>query len=118
MGKLITMNLQRAYFDAVEQGVKTVEGRPADGKFATLNVDDFVEFHLDGDSERPAILIKITNIVKYASFKEMLENVGIQACLPGACQNVEEGTRLYHSFPEYRSREERFGVIAIMMQKV
>ena len=51
----------------------------------------------------------------YNTFHQMLSHEGIENCLPGV-KDLDKGTELYHSFPNYKERESELGVIAIRIK--
>ena len=56
--------------------------------------------------------VKVLAMVKYMSFKEMLENEGLMNCLPD-CADIEAGVAVYHGFPAYEVNAMKNGVIAL-----
>lgn len=112
------MKLRLPYYEAVRDGLKTVEGRPGDGSFATLSIGNIIEFSLDGEPDAPKIYKKISLIERFCSFSEMIKAVGRDNCLPGMFDNDESAVALYHSFPNYEQRAEQFGVLAIHLSSI
>ena len=55
--------------------------------------------------------MKVLAMVKYMSFREMLENEGLMNCLPN-CADIDSGVEIYHAFPNYKAMAMRNGVIA------
>lgn len=107
------MKLRLPFYEMVRDGLKTVEGRPGDGSFATLSVGMTIEFSLDGEPDAPKVYKKIALIERFPSFECMIKTVGRDQCLPGMFDTDDAAVELYHSFPNYRQRAEQFGVLAI-----
>ena len=55
---------------------------------------------------------KVLTMVKYMSFKEMLEYEGLTNCLP-ECPNIDAGVSTYHSIHSNEAQAAKLGVIAI-----
>ncbi|XP_021958230.1 uncharacterized protein LOC110854138 [Folsomia candida] len=109
------INVDPHYFHLIESGAKTVEGRCGTERYKNLQPNDFIMFVTDDDNTRlPA---KVSLIVKYPSFKDMLTNEGIENCLPGV-SDLDEGVKIYRSFPGYAEKEAAFGVIAIRFKLI
>lgn len=58
---------------------------------------------------------EILRLSKYDSFLSMLKTEGLQNCLPGI-GSLEDGVQIYHSFPDYKTRESAYGVLAIAIK--
>ena len=109
----ISMNLRLPFYEAVRDGLKTVEIRPCDGKFAKLSVGDTIEFSLDESPEMPIVSKRISLLQKFPSFEAAIRAVGRESCLPGMFDDDEAALGMYLSFPNYPQRAAEFGVVAI-----
>lgn len=96
-------------------GVKSVEGRINTGKYTLIREGDLLEFHTDSSSD--SITKRVKCVSQYESFKEMLQDVGVEKCLPGV-GSVKEGEIIYHGFPEYEKKAKEFGVLALFLENV
>ncbi len=108
---LFTFTLQKEFFDAVEEGRKSVEGRLFRPKYFDLKCGDTVIFK-HSDEPQHYIEAALLYLNRYPSFELMLQTEGIEKCLPGI-DSIAEGVRIYHSFPQYKELEEECGVLAI-----
>lgn len=110
---VVNINIKQRWFNYIQSGEKTVEGRIAKGFVAKLKVGDTINF-LSKDSNDNDIQIskRVIYLNKYKSFKDMLTNEGLENCLP-RFNSIDDGVRLYHSFPGYRENERNHGVMAI-----
>ena len=61
--------------------------------------------------------MQVTDVVKYPSFKAMIEDVGIEQLLPGETCDVDAAVAKYHAFGNqrglYKDLEKEHGAIAI-----
>lgn len=114
----VSMKVKLPYYEAIRDGKKTVEGRPADGSFGSLQVSQQIDFKLDGDESAPIISVKITDVQKFPSFEQMIASVGREACLPGMTSSDDEAVAIYHSFPNYAGRAAAHGVVAIFIRRI
>ncbi|KAJ3311801.1 hypothetical protein HDV04_003813 [Boothiomyces sp. JEL0838] len=105
------LHLQDRYFHLIKQGKKKKEGRTNSGISASVQIGDFIEFHLHDKSE--SVVVKATEIKKYKTFKELLLAEGIEQMLPGSGLTLEEAEKLYQGFPSYKEREAQFGTLCI-----
>jgi len=99
------------YFQQIQSGLKTVEGRIAKDKFCSLREGQVLEFV----SENARLRTRILELKQFPTFKNLLEHYGLKTCLP-ALDCLEEGVNVYHSFPNYKQNESKFGVIGIKIE--
>lgn len=110
--------LHRTWFDLVVAGTKSVEGRPRKEEERNLKVGDMITFiarNADGTESKDMVTIKVTKLVLYSTFEQMLSTEGVNHVLPGIT-SVTEGVTMYHSFPKYAQLEKEWGVVAIHME--
>ncbi len=110
-----SMRLMDKYFRAIKEGSKSVEGRIDKGIYAQIQQGDLIEFHSDATPN--PITRQVQRVSRYGSFKKMLEDVGVDKCLPGI-KSVEEGEKIYHGFPNYKKKAEERGVLALFLENV
>ena len=63
------------------------------------------------------MVVRVTKVNRYQSFRQMLEGEGVEACLPGV-RGVDAGARIYDGIPGYSQRAMQFGVLAIHIERV
>lgn len=102
------LNVKREYFQMIQSGSKTVEGRIAKPKYTCFHLGDLLRFKAD-DAFLEA---KIVEVKSFDSFRDMLEYFGINACLPNLV-DFDDAVKLYRSFPNYAVDESVYGVIGI-----
>lgn len=107
------INVQPKYFQLIQSKRKRVEGRLFTEKYQSLRPGDVVEFC----SENKSLLARVRGLKTYPTFAAMLQEEGIQECLPGA-HTLEEAVGIYHSFSNYKEQELKIGVIAIQIEVV
>ncbi len=98
------------YLDLIKRGQKTVEGKVNKPKYAHIKKGDIIKF-VSSTLPKKTCFCKVKDRVSYESFKHMLEGEGLQNCLPGL-STIEEGIRVYHSFPGYATDELIYQVAA------
>ena len=69
---LYEMNLQKAPFDLIKNGQKTIEMRLCKNNRDKIQRGDHIVFHNEKDGEKLEVLV--LNMHKYPSFKELYEN--------------------------------------------
>jgi len=102
----------KPYMRWIEQGIKTAEGRVYRGLVSQMKPGDTLKMH----NRHEYLICKIIDVVRYQSFKEMIENVGLKDLLPFA-NTVEEGVRIYESFPGAIDVR-RLGAVAIKIKPI
>ena len=127
-GSVHTLDVRQPYFDYIRDGLKTVEGRAGSvhenyklkqTKFKKGDTLRFTEAVTTTTSTNAAaadvITCRIVDVSFYGSFEEMLVGSGLANCLPNT-DSLEEGVRIYRSFPDYVRKENEYGVIGIHIQ--
>lgn len=107
------VNVQPIYFEMIQRGKKTVEGRIAKPKYQSFSVDDTLVFQ-SGDFE---VATRVIEVKKFTSFRQMLNHYGTHSCVPNI-NDIEEAINVYHSFPNYAEDEKKFGVIGIKIELI
>lgn len=102
--------VREPYFSYIADGQKTIEGRIASHQFRQIQTGDVIEFANPRSSARAATLVTGSQI--YPGFREMLEQEDLNSLLPD-CETVAEGLDIYHSFPRFKQRARKSGVIAV-----
>lgn len=118
------INVSDPWYTAIKNGKKTIEGRLHKGKFADVKKGNVFIIHESVSVEdgrkrrklRPAMVVLVTGVVKYKSFRDYLEQEGVARTLPGL-KSVEEGVRAYRKF--YDEKDEKdYGVVAFHILKL
>ena len=109
--KVIT--IKQPWFNFIQSGFKTVEGRLNKGQFAKFGVGQQITWI---NTEKLICTVKITKITFYTSFKELLEKEGISRVLPNIA-NIPKGVAIYRQYYSKKDKN-KYGVIAIEMEPV
>jgi ASC-1-like (ASCH) protein len=118
--------LQSPYYEFVRDGVKIYETRVYDDKRKSMKVGDIWIF-THNNLESTEIKTLITEIKIYKSFREAIEDTGVQKLLPHikniesietieaieAIEAIEEGIKTYEAFDNgnYKIDGEKYGVV-------
>lgn len=105
--------LKQPYLSQIASGEKTVEGRINTGMFKNLEVGTLVEFYGQGSAVRCIIVGKKA----FPSFREMLSEFGVSACLPRVW-DINKGVEIYETIPGYKAKAEQFGVLGFNLELV
>lgn len=111
---MLQLSLKQNYFDAINSGIKTVEGRLNGHKFKDLRPGMQIIFSSVDTDE--TIICAVASIHVYATFKDMLIDQGLENMLPGVT-SLEQGVDLYESFEGYRDGVKKVGAVAIVIQR-
>jgi ASC-1-like (ASCH) protein len=105
-GNNLEFTIKQPWFDLINSGKKTVEGRLNRGAFSRIRVGDQITWVHKNLKCRTTV----QSIHHYPSFKQMIEEEGIQNILPNI-DSVDQGVDLYHQY--YSPKDESNGVVAI-----
>ena len=108
-------SIRHEYLEHIISGSKTYEGRIATEFFKTLSPGTIVEWYCQNQKGR--VLTKITARKHYASFEEMLLDVGYKKFLPEA-KSIEHAVRIYKSIPGYSKKSLVHGVLAFQIKMI
>ncbi|MBN1376724.1 hypothetical protein JW949_00120 [Candidatus Woesearchaeota archaeon] len=110
------------WYELIDNGIKEVEGRVPDvskpsKNYSNIKALDIAVFYAVDENYKkienlPEINFFIDYNRKYASVQEMLDSEYLDRVLPGV-NSVEEGIKIYHSFPGYKERIKKNGIYAI-----
>lgn len=109
-------SVMREYYDLIRSGNKIAEGRVFVDSFKQLTPGEIIRFHPNGHSDE-GVLCQITDIVTFASFREMLEEGRLHHFLPHI-EDIEEGVSIYHGFPNYEKDAQMHGVVGFYLKKL
>ena len=104
-------NLSEKWFNYIKSGKKIVEGRPFKGDFSKMNVGDTITFSNTSFEVENVIVVTITGVTRYKTFREYLEDKTLKKCLPDV-MTIDEGVNVYYGFPNYENYEKDYGVVA------
>lgn len=115
---MIKIGINSQILTQILDGSKTIEGRLAKDKFLAIRTGDVIFVREDiyvedviVESRESAARIKVTEIGKFDSFKEMLAATGFKKVIPSAT-NLEEASDEYGRY--YSSEDEKkYGVLGI-----
>ncbi|PRP89412.1 hypothetical protein PROFUN_01275 [Planoprotostelium fungivorum] len=101
------LHVQSRWFHLIREGKKLYEGRLNDGEVHNIRRDDTITFQTEGQD---SIRVRVLQCLRFSSFDEMFNALGVAALLPGI-ETIEEGLEIYRGFPRYREEEHKMGVI-------
>lgn len=100
----LEINVQEPYFEHINSGLKTVEGRLAKNKFKNLKEGD--KILINNVLEKEVLEVNI-----YKSFEEMIISEGLENVIPDA-KDIAQAVLVYYKF--YKKADEvKFGVCAV-----
>ena len=111
--KLHIMSLKKEYFYQIARGEKKVELRLYDEKRKQIKKNDIIEFKCNKESFR----IKVKDVKIYGTFLQGLKSCTLKKTLPGI-STYDEGVEIYHSISNYKEKEKKYGVCAIILDNM
>ena len=114
----------KVYYDLID-GRKKIETRacsPNEEKdYGQIEKGDLLIFYpLDNFSlriEHDKISFIAGEIRKYSSVEEMLKHENLKDILPDS-NSLEDALKVYYSFPRYKERIAKYGIVAIDLLKI
>lgn len=103
---MIRKHVSEPWFSYISSGQKKIEGRLNREPWSKLQPGDKIEWYNCNRTH----LSTVVRVIKYRSFKEMIESEGLEAILPDVF-STEEGVRIYRQY--FTEEDERDGVLAI-----
>lgn len=115
---------EKSLLDDIKGGTKTVEGRLYRDKFAEYKVGDQVSLRADTydadgtllKEEPNQALVEITKIERFATFADMLSQIGYQKVVPRA-ESVEQAIAEYAKYYSPMD-EDKYGVVAVHVRMI
>jgi ASC-1-like (ASCH) protein len=95
-------------FDAIRDGSKKIETRAATVKYKNLEEGEAISFSCAGESFEK----KIAKVTYFASIAALLRIYKPEDIHPDL-RTKEEIVKMYHSFPGYKEKIEKSGLVAI-----
>jgi len=114
--KVKSITLMKKYIHLIRDGKKTIEGRVGTAMFTGIRAGDHIRFFYM-HNQKDDVTCEVTRVTKYKTFRKMMEEEGVQRCIPD-CRNLEEGCEIYNRIPGYSVKESKFGVIAFKLNVI
>ena len=108
-------NLASPYYEYVKNGTKIYELRVYDDKRKSIKINDLWQFSSNNNNE--SFITKVVNIKVYKSFREAIQDTGLEQLLP-QITDLEEGIKIYESFDNnnYKINAQIYGVIRFQLE--
>ncbi|XP_006597056.1 uncharacterized protein [Glycine max] len=101
-------HVQEPFFSQLNDGLKTIEGRCATGKYNRIKSGNLILFN-------KSVVFEVQGVRRYPTFFAMLEAESLGKVLPGV-ESSEEGVKVYQRFCT-EEKEQANGVLAIVVSK-
>jgi ASC-1-like (ASCH) protein len=98
-------------FEELRSGVKAVETRANSTKYQPIEKGDVLVF-VCGKDKFSKIITKKTH---FKSIDAMLRKIPFKKIMPNL-ESVEEVKKAYHSYPNYKEKIEKFGLLAFELK--
>lgn len=95
-------------FEAIKRGKKKVETRAASPKFLNIKAGDEITLVCGKEKFKK----QIKKVRKFSSVKDLLGTYKPQEINPKTT-NLEESEKVYYSFPGYKQKIKKYGLIAL-----
>ncbi|RDY03807.1 hypothetical protein CR513_12563, partial [Mucuna pruriens] len=102
------LHVQEPFFSQLNDGLKTIEGRCASGKYNRIKSGNLILFN-------KSVVFEVQGVRWYPTFFAMLEAESLGKVLPGV-ESGEEGVEVYRRFYT-EEKEQANGVLAIVVSK-
>lgn len=120
---MIEIGIEATRLQAILTGDKTVEASLGNPKYLKIRAGDILSVRedvwLDGaitTSHASAVKLRVTQVLYFETFDEMLDTVGFELAVPNATNHLE-AANVYHEL--YSTTDEyEYGVVAMMIEPV
>lgn len=117
------IGIETSLVEAIRRGLKTVEGRLGKPRFLQIKEGDVLivreDIWKDGvviGSHDDALQLKVTQVLYFESFEEMLKAIDYEAVVPNA-KNLQDAISKYDEFYSHKEEKE-YGVVALFFEVV
>jgi ASC-1-like (ASCH) protein len=117
------IGIESSVLENIRHGRKTIEGRLGKPKFLKLDVGDILHLREDIWDEGVIIAsrlsnlkIRITQILYFETFAEMMDSLDHEAAIPDA-KTPEEAAAAYRKYYSAEDEQE-YGVVAILFELI
>lgn len=100
-----------AFFDAISDGSKKIETRAGSPAYSRIKEGDVLVFSCFGKKIKK-IAQKIHH---FKSVEELLKNFNFKEIMPLA-SSKEEAIKTWHSFPKYKERLIKYGILVFILE--
>lgn len=98
-------------FDSIKENKKTIETRAATNKLKKIEVGDFLIFICNNEKlEKEVKKVKL-----YKTIDQMVKEIDFKKIMPFV-DSIDEMKKVYFSFPNYKEKIEKFGLIIFKMK--
>lgn len=109
--RFVFNKINKEIFKAIQNGTKKVETRAATIKYHTMKPGEKVSFSCDGEVFEK----EISKVTHFDSIESLLKKYKPQDINPHI-RTKEELEKMYHSFPGYKEKIEKEGIVAMEFQ--
>lgn len=106
------MKLSEPYYTLVKEKKKTIEIRINDEKRQLLKIGDKIKFTDTNDNNH--FILKIKDLKKSKNFENAIKKATLKKCMPNI-KSIKKAVDIYRSFPSYKKKENKFGIILIYL---
>jgi ASC-1-like (ASCH) protein len=107
MKQLEIRDINKDIFEAIRDGKKKVETRAATPKYSDIKSGDRVDFVCGNES----FVKQIKKVETFKTISEMLDKYEVEEINP-KIRSEKELEDMYYSFPNYKEKIEKYGLIA------
>lgn len=108
--KIFTLRIRRVnkdIFEAIKLGKKKVETRASSPKYSEIKAGDVLVFVCGEDRFEK----RVKKVGKFKNIKALLKNYKPQD-INSKTKSLEESEKVYYSFPSYREKIKKYGLVA------
>jgi len=104
--------VDKIVFDSIKENKKTIETRAATDKYRKIEKNDILVFVCDNET----IEKEIKKVECYKNIDQMVKVIDFKKIMPFV-NSIEEMKKVYFSFPGYKEKIEKFGLVVFKLKK-
>ena len=104
--------IDKDFFDIIENGLKTIETRAATNKLRAIKKGDILVF-VCGDKKLEK---RVKEVSYFKTIEELIKKIDLKKIMP-LVSSLEEAKKVWYSFPNYEKKISKFGLLAFDLEK-
>lgn len=104
--------IDRKFFDVIKSGKKTIETRAATDKLRLIKTGDVLKFVCGRDILEKRIL----KVYRFKNIDDLAKSLDLEKIMP-LVSSLDEAKKIWFSFPGYKEKIKKYGLVAFELEK-
>jgi ASC-1-like (ASCH) protein len=103
--------VDKVFFEVIKEGRKTIESRAAIDRYRKIKEGDVLVFVCGSEKLEK----KVKKVEYYKTIEEMTKVINFKKVMPFV-DSIEEMKKVYFSFPDYKQKIDKFGLVVFKLK--